>query len=147
MVRKLILDLEDAKSFVAKSKPRCSPGSPAEPVHADAEDIVFRINQRHSASMNDIIALRLIAEQSRATRSLAGTETSSVTATPLVLDCQERQAVVMQRTIVSSGWESGPSHAISSHQKKRLNAANRMLLEIAADRSGGGVPSYYLGNY
>ena len=147
MVRKRILDLEDARSFVAKSKPRCSSGSPAEPVHANAEDIVFGINQRHSASMTEIAALRQIAEQSRVTRSLSGIETDSVTAAPLVLDSQERQAVVAQRKLVSSRWGSDSSSAISAEQKKRLNAANRVLLEIAADRSGGGMPSYYLGNY
>jgi hypothetical protein len=147
MVRSLIRDLEDARSFVARPKSQRSSGSPAEPVHADAEDIVSRINQRHSASMTEIAALREIAEQSRVTRTLAGHETSSVTAAPLVLDTQERQKVVMSRTITSSRWGSSPSSVISSEQKKRVNTANRMLLEIAAEKNICGMPSYYLHNY
>ena len=147
LISKLIRDLEDTKSFVAKAKSHRLAGSPAEPVHADAEDILSRINHQHSASVNEIAALRQIAEQSRVTRALPGGQSASVAAAPLVLDSKERQALVMQRTIISSRWGGDPSRDVSSEQKRRLNAANRKLLEIAAGSCGGGMPSYYQNNY
>jgi hypothetical protein len=147
MVRQLMRDLEDASTFVGR-KNRLSPrASPSIPAHASAEEVLSRINQRHSASADEIAELRQIAEQARVTAPLDAKSVAQSRGTPLVIDAQERLQVVARREITSSRWFGGKPRDTDAVQRRRVNEANRKLLEADSEKRAKGVPSYYMNNY
>lgn len=148
MVRQLVRDVADARSMTAKTCRPYASLSKANPVHATAGTILGRISQRHSASAEEIAALRRIVEQSRITKPLDADAVRGLPASPLVLDSDERRAVVAGfRQITSSQWGREQQSKLSREQRRRMHAANKKLLEAAAEGRLGGMPSYYLNNY
>ena len=147
MVGQLIRDLEDASTFVARKKRSSLSASPSIPAHASAEEVLSRINQRHSASADEIAVLRQIAEQSRVTTPLDATSVAQSGGRPLVIDSEGRQQVVARREITSSRWFGGKPRDTDAVQRRRVNEANRKLLEADSEKRAKGVPAYYVNNY
>jgi hypothetical protein len=147
MVRQLVRDLEDTASFVARARAFRQPSLPSVPVHASAEDVLARINQLHSASADEIAALRQIAEQSRVSTPLDARAISESRGVPLVIDSKERPRVVARREITSSRWFGGEPEDKGLAQRRRVNEANRKLLEADYEKQTKGVPPYYMNNY
>jgi hypothetical protein len=147
MVRQLIRDLNDTGSVVLKKRSFGSSAVPGAPTHASAEDIIHRINQRHSASVDEIASLRQIAQQSCVTSPLDGAAVANSRLVPLVIATNERQHILANRSLTSSRWANATREDTDARQRRRVNEANRKLLEAASERRPGGLPSYYLNNY
>jgi hypothetical protein len=147
MIRQLIIDLEDTSSVVLKKRAPKSPAVPGIPNHASAEDIISRINQRHSASIDEIASLRRIAEQSCITAPLDGEAVAKARPAPLVIEPAERLHILASRELTSSRWGEGRHQDVAANQRRRVNEANRKLLEAASERRPTGLPSYYMNNY
>jgi hypothetical protein len=147
MVSQLVRDLEDTASFVSRRRAFRPSSLPSEPAHTSAEEILSRINQRHSASRDEIEELRQIAKQSRVTVPLDAKAVSESRSVPVVIDSQERLEVVAHRKITSSRWSGGKSRDTDLAQSRRVNEANRKLLEADSEKRTKGVPAYYMNNY
>lgn len=147
MIRQLIRDLEDTSSVVLKKRAAESPAVPGIPTHASAEDIISRINQRHSASIDEIASLRRIAEQSCVTAPLDAEAVACVRPAPLVIEPAERLHILASREPTSFRWGEGRHQDVAANQRRRVNEANRKLLEAAGERRPSGLPSYYMNNY
>lgn len=100
LVSQIIRDAEKARSLPRRGgSPRSSPSLP---VHASVDDVIKKLDARHSVSLEEARALRSIAEQSKATCYVEPSSISASSNLPMVFGRDEITAVRQHVEIRSS---------------------------------------------
>ena len=135
LVKKLIDDAKAAEMFVSRNRHSSSLTSATQPVHRTAEQILKRIADGHSASLEDARKLRDIANNSSVTKALSAAEISAAKPVPVVLNLAIESH---KRPILSLMDRGGKAGALP------LDDVNRKLSESSQQKHSISVCSHGL---
>ena len=130
IVSKLIRDAEYVSERLQCGSRLLRAGSPSTPVHSSADDLIAKINERHSATLDDAKKLRLIAEQSQVTRKLSSSEIATASPIPIVIEIGDFGRDSPRRIIRSSRFDSSSSEA-GAGDAPSIHAVNKVLQEAS----------------
>jgi len=97
LIAQLAVDLDSIANQRKARLASVSCGSPSEPIHKSADEILDGLSRRHAVSLQEISELRRIAEDSKITAPLNAQKISGSQASPFVLNESERRDVAFRR--------------------------------------------------